>query len=128
MSGLTQSPFIAPDLEVVPGQTPKSLSLPGQGKQSFFSPGARRFFLSRGDDALPGYRACKGPLAPLQRLLASPALPYWSYSTNDFWRYIEYFRSIGAYHHINNMARTFFAHQPLGDTLGYEVPVADEEH
>ncbi|KAG2462828.1 OTOSP protein, partial [Polypterus senegalus] len=58
----------------------------------------------------------------------SPALPYWSYSTNDFWRYIEYFRSIGAYHHINNMARTFFAHQPLGDTLGYEVPVADEEH
>ncbi|XP_068603821.1 otospiralin [Brachionichthys hirsutus] len=50
-----------------------------------------------------------------------PAVPYWPYSTSDFWNYIEYFRSIGAYNHINNMARTFFAHQHLGDTLGYET-------
>ncbi|KAI7792611.1 otospiralin [Triplophysa rosa] len=51
----------------------------------------------------------------------SPAVPYWPYSTSDFWNYVEYFRSIGAYNHINEMARTFFAHQHLGDTLGYEV-------
>ncbi|XP_030626121.1 otospiralin [Chanos chanos] len=51
-----------------------------------------------------------------------PAVPYWPYSTTDFWRYVEYFRSIGAYNQINEMAKTFFAHQHLGDTLGYEVP------
>lgn len=50
-----------------------------------------------------------------------PAVPYWSYSTSDFWNYVEYFRNIGAYDQINEMARTFFAHQHLGDTLGYDV-------
>ncbi|KAL7840632.1 hypothetical protein AOLI_G00259550 [Acnodon oligacanthus] len=57
-----------------------------------------------------------------------PAVPYWPYSTSDFWNYIEYFRSIGAYSHINQMARAFFAHQHLGDTLGYEVPEHEHEH
>ncbi|XP_036410779.1 otospiralin [Megalops cyprinoides] len=55
-----------------------------------------------------------------------PPVPYWPYSTTDFWRYVEYFRSIGAYHHINEMARAFFAHQHLGDTLGYEVSQGHE--
>uniref|UniRef100_A0A667ZXJ2 Otospiralin n=1 Tax=Myripristis murdjan TaxID=586833 RepID=A0A667ZXJ2_9TELE len=50
-----------------------------------------------------------------------PAVPYWPYSTSDFWHYIEYFRSIGAYNQINELARAFFAHQHLGDTLGYET-------
>uniref|UniRef100_A0A3Q3W874 Uncharacterized protein n=1 Tax=Mola mola TaxID=94237 RepID=A0A3Q3W874_MOLML len=50
-----------------------------------------------------------------------PAVPYWPYSTSDFWNYIEYFKSIGAYNQINEMARAFFAHQHLGDTLGYET-------
>ncbi|CAG05459.1 unnamed protein product, partial [Tetraodon nigroviridis] len=48
-----------------------------------------------------------------------PAVPYWPYSTSDFWNYVEYFRSIGAYNRINELARAFFAHQHLGDTLGY---------
>ncbi|KAG9283440.1 otospiralin [Astyanax mexicanus] len=55
-----------------------------------------------------------------------PAVPYWPYSTSDFWNYIEYFRSIGAYNQINHMARAFYAHQHLGDTLGYEVPEHQE--
>ncbi|XP_015246155.1 PREDICTED: otospiralin [Cyprinodon variegatus] len=55
-----------------------------------------------------------------------PAVPYWPYSTSDFWNYVEYFRSIGAYNHINEMARAFFAHQPLGDTLGYETNAGHE--
>ncbi|KAI1882754.1 hypothetical protein AGOR_G00238190 [Albula goreensis] len=55
-----------------------------------------------------------------------PHVPYWPYSTTDFWRYVEYFRSIGAYSHINEMARAFFAHQHLGDTLGYEVAEGHE--
>lgn len=50
-----------------------------------------------------------------------PAVPYWPYSTSDFWNYVEYFRSIGAYNHINELARAFYAHQHLGDTLGYET-------
>ncbi|KAK6483982.1 otospiralin [Huso huso] len=58
----------------------------------------------------------------------TPARPYWSYSTTDFWRYIEYFRSIGAYNQINEMARTFFAHQHLGDTLGYDAVELEHEH
>ncbi|GAA6086078.1 otospiralin [Tachysurus ichikawai] len=49
------------------------------------------------------------------------ARPYWPYSTSDFWNYVEYFRSIGAYNQINEMAKTFFSQQNLGDTLGYEV-------
>nr|XP_046227688.1 otospiralin [Scatophagus argus] len=56
----------------------------------------------------------------------SPAVPYWPYSTSDFWNYIEYFRSIGAYNRINEMARAFFAHQHLGDTLGYETNAGHE--
>uniref|UniRef100_A0A3Q2YWG6 Otospiralin n=1 Tax=Hippocampus comes TaxID=109280 RepID=A0A3Q2YWG6_HIPCM len=56
-----------------------------------------------------------------------PAVPYWPYSTSDFWNYVEYFRSIGAYNHINEMARAFFAHQQLGDTLGYDS-IAGHEH
>ncbi|XP_034990041.1 otospiralin [Zootoca vivipara] len=53
-------------------------------------------------------------------------MPYWPFTTTDFWAYVEYFRILGAYHRINEMARTFFAHQPLGSTLGYHVP--DHEH
>lgn len=55
-----------------------------------------------------------------------PAVPYWPYTTSDFWNYIEYFRSIGAYNYINEMARAFFAHQPIGDTLGYETNAGHE--
>uniref|UniRef100_A0AAY5KEU7 Otospiralin n=1 Tax=Esox lucius TaxID=8010 RepID=A0AAY5KEU7_ESOLU len=40
-----------------------------------------------------------------------PAVPYWPYSTSDFWQYT----------HINEMARAFYAHQHLGNTLGYET-------
>uniref|UniRef100_A0A3B3H5M8 Otospiralin n=1 Tax=Oryzias latipes TaxID=8090 RepID=A0A3B3H5M8_ORYLA len=50
-----------------------------------------------------------------------PADPYWPYSTSDFWNYVEYFKSIGAYEQINQLARTFFAHQNLRDTLGYDT-------
>ncbi|KAF6720002.1 Otospiralin [Oryzias melastigma] len=50
-----------------------------------------------------------------------PADPYWPYSTSDFWNYVEYFKSIGAYEQINEMARAFFAHQHLRDTLGYDT-------
>eukprot|EP00062_Callorhinchus_milii_P000527 gi/632935123/ref/XP_007887930.1/ PREDICTED: otospiralin [Callorhinchus milii] len=50
------------------------------------------------------------------------SLPYWNYSANDFWHYVEYFRSIGAYDRIQEMAHTFYAHFPIEETLGYEAP------
>ncbi|KAJ7402228.1 Otospiralin [Pitangus sulphuratus] len=54
------------------------------------------------------------------------ALPYWPFSSNDFWSYVEYFRTLGAYNRINEMARAFFAQFPFGSHLGYHVP--DHEH
>uniref|UniRef100_A0A8C0FJ67 Otospiralin n=1 Tax=Bubo bubo TaxID=30461 RepID=A0A8C0FJ67_BUBBB len=52
----------------------------------------------------------------------SAALPYWPFSSNDFWSYVEYFRTLGAYNRIDEMARTFFAQFPFGSHLGYHVP------
>ncbi|XP_019359232.1 PREDICTED: otospiralin [Gavialis gangeticus] len=50
------------------------------------------------------------------------SMPYWPFSSNDFWSYVEYFRTLGAYNRINEMARTFFAHYPIGNGLGYHMP------
>ncbi|XP_025064831.1 otospiralin isoform X2 [Alligator sinensis] len=50
------------------------------------------------------------------------SMPYWPFWSNDFWSYVEYFRTLGAYNRINEMARTFFAHYPIGNGLGYHVP------
>ncbi|XP_032554189.1 otospiralin isoform X1 [Chiroxiphia lanceolata] len=50
------------------------------------------------------------------------ALPYWPFSSNDFWSYVEYFWTLGAYNRINEMARAFFAQFPFGSHLGYHVP------
>ncbi|KAK2503770.1 hypothetical protein MC885_005984 [Smutsia gigantea] len=55
-----------------------------------------------------------------------PAMPYWPFSTSDFWNYVQYFQTLGAYPQMEDMARTFFAHFPLGTTLGSHVPYQDE--
>ncbi|NXA80931.1 OTOSP protein, partial [Thryothorus ludovicianus] len=47
------------------------------------------------------------------------ALPYWPFSSNDFWSYVEYFQTLGAYSRINDMAKAFFAQFPFGSHLGY---------
>ncbi|KAL2300937.1 hypothetical protein Nmel_011489 [Mimus melanotis] len=54
------------------------------------------------------------------------ALPYWPFSSNDFWSYVEYFRTLGAYSRIDEMARAFFAQFPFGSHLGYHM--RDHEH
>ncbi|KAH0623986.1 hypothetical protein JD844_007226 [Phrynosoma platyrhinos] len=54
-----------------------------------------------------------------------PGMPYWPFTSKDFWAYVEYFRTLGAYHRINEMARIFFAHHPLGNILGYDAPYHD---
>ncbi|XP_054979423.1 otospiralin [Sorex araneus] len=55
-----------------------------------------------------------------------PALPYWPFSTSDFWNYVQHFQALGAYTQLEDMARTFFAHFPLGTTLGFHVPPGEE--
>ncbi|EOA94713.1 Otospiralin [Anas platyrhynchos] len=37
------------------------------------------------------------------------AMPYWPFSSSDFWSYVEYFRALGAYDRIDEMARALFA-------------------
>ncbi|KAK2514385.1 Otos [Columba guinea] len=54
----------------------------------------------------------------------SAALPYWPFSSSDFWSYVEYFRTLGAYDRVEEMARTLFAQFPFGSRLGYHVPTA----
>uniref|UniRef100_A0A2K6EGS2 Otospiralin n=1 Tax=Propithecus coquereli TaxID=379532 RepID=A0A2K6EGS2_PROCO len=78
---------------------------------------------------VPGLVFCLllGPLAgeghPYAQL---PAMPYWPFSTSDFWNYVEYFQTLGAYPQLQDMARTFFAHFPLGTTLGFHVPYQED--
>ncbi|KAB0403639.1 hypothetical protein E2I00_000336 [Balaenoptera physalus] len=55
-----------------------------------------------------------------------PAMPYWPFSTSDFWNYVQHFQALGAYPQLEDMARTFFAHFPLGTTLGFHVPYREE--
>ncbi|CAM9366864.1 unnamed protein product [Rangifer tarandus platyrhynchus] len=55
-----------------------------------------------------------------------PAMPYWPFSTSDFWNYVQHFQALGAYPQLEDMARTFFAHFPLGSTLGFHVPYREE--
>nr|XP_011726138.1 otospiralin [Macaca nemestrina] len=55
-----------------------------------------------------------------------PAMPYWPFSTSDFWNYVQHFQALGAYPQIEDMARTFFAHFPLGSTLGFHVPYQED--
>uniref|UniRef100_A0A8C3PKR4 Otospiralin n=1 Tax=Calidris pygmaea TaxID=425635 RepID=A0A8C3PKR4_9CHAR len=72
----------------------------------------------RHDSGVPGSAGAAGT--------QSAALPYWPFSSNDFWSYVEYFRTLGAYNRIEEMARAFFAQFPFGSHLGYHVP--NHEH
>ncbi|KAI4549905.1 hypothetical protein MG293_002235 [Ovis ammon polii] len=84
---------------------------------------------------LPGLALCLllGPLAgakPVQEegdpYAELPAMPYWPFSASDFWNYVQHFQALGAYPQLEDMARTFFAHFPLGTTLGFHVPYREE--
>nr|XP_012611060.1 otospiralin [Microcebus murinus]XP_012611061.1 otospiralin [Microcebus murinus] len=84
---------------------------------------------------VPGLVLCLllGPLAgakPVQEegdpYAELPAMPYWPFSTSDFWNYVQYFQTVGAYPQLQDMARTFFAHFPLGTTLGFHVPYQED--
>uniref|UniRef100_A0A452F2B9 Otospiralin n=1 Tax=Capra hircus TaxID=9925 RepID=A0A452F2B9_CAPHI len=81
---------------------------------------------------LPGLALCLllVPLAagclPPDPYAELPAMPYWPFSVSDFWNYVQHFQALGAYPQLEDMARTFFAHFPLGTTLGFHVPYREE--
>ncbi|XP_004597472.1 otospiralin isoform X2 [Ochotona princeps] len=55
-----------------------------------------------------------------------PAMPYWPFSTSDFWNHVQHLQEQGAYSQLEDLARTFFAHFPLGSTLGFHVPYQED--
>ncbi|XP_047626480.1 otospiralin isoform X1 [Phacochoerus africanus] len=84
---------------------------------------------------VPGLALCLllGPLAgakPVQDdrdpYAEPPALPYWPFSTSDFWSYVQHLQALGAYPQLEDMARVFFAHFPLGTTLGFHAAYREE--
>ncbi|XP_010634943.1 otospiralin [Fukomys damarensis] len=83
---------------------------------------------------VPGLALCLllGPLTrakPVQEedpYAEAPAMPYWPFSASDFWNYKQYFQTQGAYPQVEDLARTFFAHFPLGSILGFHVPYQED--
>uniref|UniRef100_G1NRY2 Uncharacterized protein n=1 Tax=Meleagris gallopavo TaxID=9103 RepID=G1NRY2_MELGA len=54
------------------------------------------------------------------------AMPYWPFSSSDFWSYMEYFRTLGAYNRIAELARALFAQLPTGSRLGLHLPAHED--
>uniref|UniRef100_A0A8C2T0K7 Otospiralin n=2 Tax=Galliformes TaxID=8976 RepID=A0A8C2T0K7_COTJA len=54
------------------------------------------------------------------------AMPYWPFSSSDFWSYVEYFRTLGAYNRIAELARALFAQLPAGSHLGLHLPAQED--
>ncbi|XP_052543166.1 otospiralin [Tympanuchus pallidicinctus] len=54
------------------------------------------------------------------------AMPYWPFSSSDFWSYVEYFRTLGAYNRIAELARALFAQLPAGSHLGLHLPASED--
>ena len=53
-------------------------------------------------------------------------MPYWPFSSSDFWSYVEYFRTLGAYNRIAELARALFAQLPAGSHLGLHLPARED--
>lgn len=53
-------------------------------------------------------------------------MPYWPFSSSDFWSYVEYFRTLGAYNRIAELARALFAQLPAGSHLGLHLPASED--
>ncbi|TMS06542.1 Otospiralin [Larimichthys crocea] len=49
-------------------------------------------------------------------------LPYWGMWSSDFFGWFEEMRARAAYEGMEDLARTFWAHFPIGNGLGYDHP------
>uniref|UniRef100_A0A3Q3MHG0 Otospiralin n=1 Tax=Mastacembelus armatus TaxID=205130 RepID=A0A3Q3MHG0_9TELE len=50
------------------------------------------------------------------------SLPYWGLWSSDFFGWLEELRAQAAYDGMEDLARTFWAHFPIGRELGYDSP------
>ncbi|XP_030211537.1 otospiralin-like isoform X2 [Gadus morhua] len=72
-----------------------------------------------------------GLLVPL--ILAAPTgvrvkrnLPNWGMSASDFFGWVEELRRTGGYERMDELAKTFWAHFPSANGLGYGAHEQDE--
>ncbi|XP_074521032.1 otospiralin-like [Halichoeres trimaculatus] len=54
------------------------------------------------------------------------SVPNWAMTSDDFFGWIEELRKHAGYEHIEELARTFWAHFPSADRLGYGVQEPEE--
>ncbi|XP_059184235.1 otospiralin-like [Centropristis striata] len=54
------------------------------------------------------------------------SVPNWAMTSSDFFGWVEELRKHAGYDHIEDLARTFWAHFPSADRLGYGVHEPDE--
>ncbi|XP_070814278.1 otospiralin-like [Chaetodon trifascialis] len=53
-------------------------------------------------------------------------IPNWAMTSSDFFGWVEDLRKHGGYERIEDLARTFWAHFPSADRLGYGAHEPDE--
>nr|XP_020451963.1 otospiralin-like [Monopterus albus] len=53
-------------------------------------------------------------------------VPNWAMSSSDFFGWVEELRKHAGYDQIQDLARTFWAHFPSADRLGYRAHEPDE--
>ncbi|TSK62547.1 Otospiralin [Bagarius yarrelli] len=53
-------------------------------------------------------------------------MPNWALTSSDFFGWIEELRNHAGYDKIDELARTFWAHFPSANSLGYESPASEE--
>ncbi|GAA6227397.1 otospiralin-like [Lates japonicus] len=55
------------------------------------------------------------------------SLPYWGLWSSDFFGWLEELRAQAALDGMHDLARTFWAHFPIGSELGYDNPESDPQ-
>ncbi|XP_064182599.1 otospiralin-like isoform X2 [Anguilla rostrata] len=54
------------------------------------------------------------------------SMPNWSLTSSDFFAWVENLRAHAGYDRIEDLARTFWAHFPSANQLGYDTPDSEE--
>ncbi|KAM9346808.1 otospiralin-like [Symphorus nematophorus] len=55
------------------------------------------------------------------------SLPYWGLWSSDFFGWLEELRAQAAHQGMQDLARTFWAHFPIANELGYDSPESDPQ-
>ncbi|XP_039674478.1 otospiralin-like [Perca fluviatilis] len=55
------------------------------------------------------------------------SLPYWGMWSSDFFGWLEELQAQAAHNGMQDLARTFWAHFPIGSQLGYDSPESDPQ-